>query len=104
MKMKTPVGAPKLAVACWASSILLSCAEDRQATPDVASDVLLICGQPPRPTAKPTLVYVLAGDTWMATMTEQDFDLIMVDQDLLVGWQKCATQAIALLGEKPAQA
>jgi hypothetical protein len=88
-----------LAVSCWfAAVVLLSCADaPPQSPPDVASDVLLICGQAPRPAARPSLVYVLAGDTWMATMTERDFDLVMVDQDLLVGWQRCATEAIAIV-------
>lgn len=73
-----------------------SCVDVRP-PPAVASDVLLICGQAPIPTAKPMVLYVLQGDVWMTVMTEQDFDLVMVDQDLLVGWTKCATEALASL-------
>ena len=77
-------------------TFVIACVDARP-SPSVASDVLLICGQATRPAVSPMPTYVLVGDAWMAMMTERDFDLVMVDQDLLVGWQKCVTESIALL-------
>lgn len=81
-----------LLLAAMASSCV-----DARPLPGVASDVLLTCGQAPSPVAKPMPLYVIQDGTWMTLMTEQNFDLVMVDQDLLVGWAKCATETIALI-------
>ncbi len=81
------------------SSMLASSCVGTRASPgaDLAADVLLICGEAPRPSARPAITAFLESGTWMVKMTQLDLERVMVDQDLLVAWEKCAVDAIALV-------
>ena len=75
--------------------VMCSCVEEH-ASVDPPSAVLLICGEAPRPMAAPSITYLIQGGAWMVLMPQADLDTIMVDQDRLLSWQRCATEAIVL--------
>lgn len=72
-----------------------SCVEEPSSV-DPPSAVLLICGEAPRPTAAPSITYLIQGGAWVVMMPQADLEAIMVDQDRLLSWQRCATEAIVL--------
>ena len=84
--------------------LMLCCCVDASLAPDPSSGVLLACGEAPSPQAVPTVTYFIeggvlvdgavTGGVWMAKMSQSDLDLIAVDLDLLVAWERCATSAI----------
>ncbi len=74
--------------------VMCSCVEEHSSVDPSA--VLLICGEAPRPTAAPSITYLIQGGAWMVMMPQVDLDAVMVDQDRLLSWQRCATEAIVL--------
>jgi hypothetical protein len=83
-----------LGVAC-----VVSCVDER-APGDPSAEVLLICGEAPRPSAVPSITYLLQGGVWTVMMSQSDLEALMVDQDRLVSWERCATEAIVLIGTR----
>jgi len=63
---------------------------------DSPSAVLLICGEAPRPSATPSITYLLQDGVWAAMMSQSDLEALMVDQDRLSSWERCATEAFVL--------
>lgn len=76
-------------------SCLTACV-DVPASVDPASEIILICGEKPRPTATPSITYLIQGGVWMIMMPQADLEAVMVDQDRLSSWGRCATEAIVL--------
>jgi hypothetical protein len=78
---------------------VVSCVDER-APRDSSAEVLLICGEAPRPSAAPSITYLLQGGVWMIMMSQSDLEALMVDQDRLLSWERCATEAIVLIGTR----